>query len=90
MKLKYITLITIFVPTFAFASFGDQFNSLLEQFFSGNDPVSTEAVLSHPEPSMPTVKIHTSTDVRRAIFEEEEALQQVEQELSQNEQMLEK
>ena len=88
MKLKYVALITIFVPTFAFASFGDQFNSLLEQFFSGNDPVSTEDVLSRPEPSMPTEEISTSIDVRRAIFDEETVLQQVEQELSQNEQIL--
>ncbi len=88
MKLKYITLITIFVPTFVFATFGDQFNSLLEQFFSGKDPVSTEEIISRPEPNIPTVEVSTATDVRRAIFEEEDSLQQIENELRQNEQAL--
>ncbi len=88
MKLKYIVLITIFVPTFAFATFGDKFNSLLEQFFSGEDPVSTEEVISRPESSIPTEAVSGSVDVRRAIFEEEEALQQVENELYENEQIL--
>ncbi len=88
MKWKYITLITIFVPAFACASFGDQFNSLLDRFFSGKDPVSTEEILSVPEPELPTMSVTLPTDVRKAIFQEETELQLIEESLSHDEKVL--
>ena len=88
MKWKYLVLITIFVPAFVLASFGEQFNSLLERFFSGEDPVSTTEVLSVPEPVLPTIEIEEPTDVRKAIVQEENELQFVEDSLRQNEKVL--
>ncbi len=84
MKLKYFILITIFVPTFVFASFGDRFNSLLENFFSGEEPVSAEEVLSVPEPTPPIISGEGPVDVKKAILQEEDSLQSIEEELREN------
>ncbi len=88
MKWNYIFLITIFVPAFACASFSDHFNSLLERFFSGKDPSSSEEILSLPEPAFPIIEKEIPTDIKKAILEEEEALAQIEVSLQKNQQEL--
>ncbi len=88
MKYKFLILITIIVPSVSFATFGDQFNSLLERFFSGQDPVSADEILSIPEPQVPLDGIKTPEDVKKAILLEEDELQSLEESLFQNERAL--
>lgn len=88
MKYKYILLITIFVPTMSFAGFGDQFNSLLEKFFSGEEPSSSEEVLAVPEFESPISDTSIPVDIKKSIIFEENELQLLEDSLSQNEKAL--
>lgn len=84
-----IALICIFIPNIAFASIGDQLNSLLNRFFGSEKP--QEQVVESSEPlSIPDVEVPetpTESDVidfRRQIQEEEEALADFEMELTES------
>ena len=88
MKWKLFILITIFVPSVSFATFGNQFNSLLERFFSGAVPSSVEQVLSLPESEVSLEEIKTPEDVKKAILQEEDELQSIEESLYRNEKAL--
>ena len=89
MKWKFLLLITIFVPTISFAGFGESFNSLLERFFSGTEPTSAEEVLSIPEPQILPSEVQTPEDVKKAILQEEDALESIERSLYKNQESLE-
>lgn len=88
MKCKFLVLITIIVPSVSFATFGDQFNSLLERFFAGQDSVSVEESLSVSNAHVSLEEIQTSEDVKKAILQEEDELQLLEESLLQNEKAL--
>jgi murein DD-endopeptidase MepM/ murein hydrolase activator NlpD len=88
MKWKIFLLITIFVPSISFAGFGDNFNLLLERFFSGTEPNAAEQVLSISEPEVPLDGIKTPEDVKKAILQEEDELQSIEESLYRNEKAL--
>lgn len=89
MKWKFLLLITIFVPTISFAGFGDNFNSLLERFFSGTAPDSAEEVSSIPESPILPSEVKTPEDVKKAIIQEEDSLESIERSLHKNQESLE-
>ncbi len=85
MKNKLAILSLAFVPVICFASFGEQFNSLLERFF---DESPTQDVENYNEPLELIEDEILGEDVRSEILREERDLQNIETKLRHDERQL--
>ena len=86
-KFRGILLITILVPTLAFASFGDSFNKLLNRFFGNgaNQETTEPAKISRDLPVPDDL-----TGFRREIQKEEDALNEIENRIFETQERLQK
>lgn len=88
MKNKLAILSLVFVPVVCFASFGEQFNSLLERFFDDTPEPQVEEIL---EPPLHIIEEFEETseagngNIREAIMREETELQKIESQLRHDE-----
>lgn len=84
-KLREILLITIFIPTLAFASFSDGFNTLLNKFFGDNStPKTTQTTKISRDLPLPK----NLTGFRKEIQDEEGVLNNIEDKIYQSQQEL--
>jgi murein DD-endopeptidase MepM/ murein hydrolase activator NlpD len=84
-KFRRILLITIFIPTFVFASFSDGFNSLLNKFFGDKE---SPAVEKKVEISRDLPEAENLTEFRKEIQDEESFLENIENELYESQEKL--
>lgn len=81
MKYKQAIIVAILLPGLCFASFGDQFNSLLERFFTDPSPQEEEAIWSVEVIDEEIL----GTDLHSEIMREENELQNIESQLRHDE-----